>query len=122
VHSQRLAANSIMNLQAICCAHPNTPTPSLCFCTACRHSQHKYMQRLAANAIMNMAYDCAESRIAIAEAGAIPPLVTMLKIQSRSCQVRENRLLDLKYMALLVQTMSMSKSHCVLAVGSNVVH
>jgi hypothetical protein len=45
------------------------------------------MQRLAANAIMNMAYDCAESRVAIAEAGAIPPLVAMLKIQSRSCQV-----------------------------------
>jgi hypothetical protein len=51
------------------------------------------MQRLAANAIMNMAYDCAESRIAIADAGAIPPLVAMLKIQSRSCQVHEKNLL-----------------------------
>jgi hypothetical protein len=45
------------------------------------------MQRLAANAIMNMAYDCPESRAAIAEAGAIPPLVGMLKMNSRSCQV-----------------------------------
>jgi hypothetical protein len=57
-----------------------------CFsCLPC--SQHKYLQRLAANAIMNMAYDCADSRAAIAEAGAIPPLVAMLKLPSRSCQV-----------------------------------